>query len=333
MRMSRIMIFLYIALIGTPFVLLLLAVSYVYPLGVSQALLLTLAGMGALVFAVFGYFEVFHHGFRGPAKVPVVLGESQLAIESHGIDKSGKKIIAFKIRRFNNKSKKLEEDVYKYEADSLTNVLGALIDIKTRHDQTLSMRYSCRMGICGSCGMVVNGKPSLACETNVFEVAGNDEVVVEPMQGHPLLKDLVTDFDDFFEKHLSVSPRLQRNDVREQRAAKQEYRQTTEQLDKFLPYSYCIMCGLCQDACPVVNTNPRFVGPQALSQVYRYYKDSRDQAKDKRIFEADTLDGIWGCEFAGACSKVCPKGVDPASAIQLLKGDVMSDFAKKERVG
>jgi succinate dehydrogenase / fumarate reductase, iron-sulfur subunit len=331
MRTSRPMVVLYLALIGTPLILVLLSLSYAYPVGVSHSLLILLAGIGFVVFSVFGFFEVFVHKRTTKNPLPLVVGETQIVSAPQTEGDSERMQINFKVRRFNNQTKSLEENIYRYEADRLTTVLGALIDIKARKDQTLSMRYSCRMGICGSCGMVVNGKPSLACETNVFDVAKKGEVTIEPMQGHPLLKDLVTDFDDFFEKHLSVSPRLYRKDVKEQFAAKQEYKQTQEELDKFLPYSYCIMCGLCVDACPVVNTNPNFVGPQALSQAYRYYKDSRDQADGKRIFEADTIEGIWGCEFAGACSKVCPKGVDPAAAIQLLKSDVMKNLAVEEK--
>ena len=89
------------------------------------------------------------------------------------------------------------------------------------------------------------------------------------------------------------------------------------------------MCGLCLDACPVVNSNPNFVGPQALSQAYRYHADSRDQGGKKRLFDVDTVDGAWGCEFAGSCSKACPKGVDPAAAIQLLKGEIMKNISKR----
>ena len=85
------------------------------------------------------------------------------------------------------------------------------------------------------------------------------------------------------------------------------------------------MCALCIDACPVTNTNPDFVGPQALSQVYRYHKDSRDQEGQKRLDYVDTLTGAWGCEYAGACSKVCPKGVDPAAAIQMLKAELVEN--------
>ena len=215
-----------------------------------------------------------------------------------------------------------KESAYTVAADRFTTVLDALIHVKEKEDATLSMRYSCRMGICGSCAMVVNGKPSLACETNLLSL-GTDKVTVGPMEAHPLLRDLVTDFDDFFEKHRSVMPWLVRKDEKEKFRPEAEYRQTSREVDYYLPFSYCIKCGLCVDACPVSNVNASYAGPQALAQAYRYNSDSRDQGEKERLEKLDTLDGAWGCEFLGACSVVCPKGVDPALAIQLLKLDLM----------
>ncbi len=327
MRASRYMIFLYIAMIGTPilFILRLFAAAY-YP--VYTFMLTVLIGLGLLIFGALGFVEVFVHKGNSNA-LKVVQGGSHMGKE--GALKKGARYVTFRIRRFNSQEKALKEESYRHSADKFTTVLDSLICIKSTQDQTLAMRYSCRMGICGSCGMVVNGKPVLACETNVLENAKNDEITIEPMLGHPLLKDLVTDFDDFFEKHMSVNPGLYRSDPKEKYKAKKEYAQTREQIDKFLPYSYCIMCGLCLDACPVINTNPEFVGPQALAQAYRYYSDSRDQNRLKRLLETDTIDGVWGCEFAGACSKVCPKGVDPAAAIQMLKSDLMAKVLTDEK--
>jgi succinate dehydrogenase / fumarate reductase iron-sulfur subunit len=207
-------------------------------------------------------------------------------------------------------------------ADQFTSVLDILVSVKEKQDHTLSMRYSCNMGICGSCGMVINGKPRLACETNVFSL-GTPTIHVGPMEAHPILRDLVTDFDEFFDKHRSVKPWLVREDTEEKFKAEREYPQSRSQVDNFLDFAQCIKCGLCVDACPVSNTNPHFVGPQALAQAYRYNSDSRDQGEKERLDSLDRLDGVWGCEFAGACSEVCPKGVDPALTIQRLKIDIM----------
>ena len=92
-----------------------------------------------------------------------------------------------------------------------------------------------------------------------------------------------------------------------------EYPQTSSQVDYFLDFAHCISCGLCVDACPVSNTNTEFVGPQALGQAYRYNSDSRDQGEKMRLNRLDSMEGVWGCEYAGACSEVCPKGVIPRS--------------------
>lgn len=222
------------------------------------------------------------------------------------------------VKRFDPQAKAFRVVSYSVEVDEYTTVLGALIAIKERLDPTLSVRYSCRMGICGSCGMVINGRPRLACETNVLRECGR-RVFVEPMLGHPVLRDLVCDFEPFFSKHRSVKPWLIRRDREEKFRAEKEYLQTSVEVDEYLPFSYCIKCGLCVDACPVSNLNPAFLGPQALSQAYRYIADSRDEGGDVRLEAVDSFEGVWGCEFLGACSAVCPKGVDPALAIQLLK--------------
>jgi succinate dehydrogenase / fumarate reductase iron-sulfur subunit len=230
------------------------------------------------------------------------------------------------IRGFDTKIRQFRSRLYEIKERKFASVLDALIHIKEKRDATVSFRYSCRMGICGSCAMVINGKPRLACETNVFkELESRDSIVVAPMEGHPILKDLVNDFDDFFEDHKSVKPWLFRKDKKEKFAAKKEYKQSEKERDGFLTFSECIKCGLCYDACPVVNTNRDFIGPQALSQAYRYYKDSRDQAGQSRLIEVDSLKGAWGCEFSGSCSKVCPKGVDPALAIQSLKFEIIKN--------
>ncbi len=228
------------------------------------------------------------------------------------------KTVELEVKRYDPEAGAFRRERYQVRADRFTTVLDALIDVKERLDPTLALRYSCNMGICGSCGMVINGRPRLACETNIFSL-GSGRLSVAPMEAHPLLRDLVTDFDDFFQKHSSVSPWLVREDRQEQFDAGQEYVQTDGQVDYFLNFAHCIKCGLCVDACPVSNTNPHFLGPQALSQAYRYNSDSRDQGEKERLESIDTMDGLWGCEFAGACSEVCPKGVDPALTIQLLK--------------
>ena len=232
----------------------------------------------------------------------------------------GKEIrtISLKVKRWRPESASFTESIYEVKADRFTTLLDMLISVKETQDNTLSLRFSCNMGICGSCGMVVNGRPRLACETNVFSL-NTDAITVGPMEGHPLVRDLVTDLHEFFDKHKSVSPWLVRKDMDEKYRAEKEYPQTPSQVDYFLDFAHCISCGLCVDACPVSNTNTEFVGPQALGQAHRYNSDSRDEGETLRLNKLDSMNGVWGCEYAGACSEVCPKGVDPALTIQLMK--------------
>ena len=227
----------------------------------------------------------------------------------------------FLVNVFDRESESFKTKTFNIRVNNLTTVLDALIEIKEGIDPTISFRYSCRMGICGSCAMVIDGEPKLACETTVYKE--NSSVIrVEPMRGHPLLKDLVTDFDDFFSNHSDINPWIIRKNGQEKYDVNKEFYQTDKDIDKFLPFAECIKCGLCLDACPVVNTNKEFLGPQAIAQAYRYYSDSKDEGKELRLEYLDTLKGAWGCEFAGACSDVCPKNVDPALAIQLLKLEI-----------
>jgi succinate dehydrogenase / fumarate reductase iron-sulfur subunit len=179
------------------------------------------------------------------------------------------------------------------------------------------------MASCGSCGMKINGIPRLACYTKISDLDTNT-ITCEPLPNFPYIRDLVTDFSQFFKHHRSVMPFIQNKKADIPNVNElSEYEQTPQDLDKFLQFSYCIKCGLCYSACPTVATDLKFPGPQALSQAYRYLADSRDSDKSKRLKVIDTSHGIWRCHFAGSCSHVCPKGVDPALGIQLLRSHLL----------
>jgi succinate dehydrogenase / fumarate reductase iron-sulfur subunit len=208
-------------------------------------------------------------------------------------------------------------------------VLSALLYVKEKLDHSIAIRFSCRMACCGSCGMKINGLPRLACYTQVTEL-GSGPITVEPLPHYPLVRDLVTEFDGFFQKQRSVKSYLVRQNKAEQDTSDLAYAQDPRELDDFLQFSYCIKCGLCNAACPTVASDSHFIGPQALGQAYRYVADSRDEGADERIRIIDSPHGIWRCHFAGACSFVCPKGVDPALAIQRLRKLVV---AKPKRKG
>ena len=197
-------------------------------------------------------------------------------------------------------------------------VLDALNHIKDTEDGTLTYRWSCRMGICGSCGMMVNGEPKLTCATFLSTYAERgDTIRVEPLRYFPVVRDLVTELTDFLGKLKKVKPWLIRKD--EPALSQGEFLQTPEQVDRYKQFSMCINCTLCYAACPVVGLDPIFVGPAALALAQRYNLDSRDQGSSERMAQLAHPDGVWGCTFVGECTRVCPKHVDPAGAIQQYK--------------
>ncbi|MGQ0551501.1 MAG: succinate dehydrogenase/fumarate reductase iron-sulfur subunit [Armatimonadota bacterium] len=195
-------------------------------------------------------------------------------------------------------------------------VLDALNHIKDQIDGTLTYRWSCRMGVCGSCGMMINGVPKLSCAAFLKEYYPSP-VRVEPLANFPIARDLVIVLDDFMEKLTAVKPWIIRDDERP--TSDGEYRQTPTELYRYKQFSMCINCMLCYAACPVYALEPRFVGPAAIALAARYNLDSRDQGRSEREEIVAGPDGIWDCTFVGECTTVCPKDVDPAGAIQQSK--------------
>jgi fumarate reductase iron-sulfur subunit len=204
-------------------------------------------------------------------------------------------------------------------------VLDALNHVKEEQDPTLSFRWSCRMGVCGSCGMMVNGEPKLTCETFVRDY-DTETIKIEPLSHFPVVRDLVINMDDFMEKLPTVSPWL----IREQHddPDEGEYRQTPAQVAHYKRFSMCINCMLCYSACPVYGLDSTFTGPAVLALAERYNLDSRDQGQADRADVVTAHEGIWECTYVGACTEVCPKDVDPAGAIQMLKLSYALDWAK-----
>lgn len=206
-------------------------------------------------------------------------------------------------------------------------VLDALLWVKEHLDPGVAFRYSCRMGICGSCGMLINGEPQLGCETQIADL-GTDVVEIGPLPSYPVLRDVVTDFTDFFSHHRRIKPYLIRKENGDAGPPEREFLQMEEQKLDYYQFTMCIMCGLCDAACPIVAIDREFLGPQALAQAYRFAADSRDQGWPDRAAVVDTPHGCFRCELAGSCSAVCPKGVDPMMGTQLLKRMVL-----RRRVG
>jgi len=249
-------------------------------------------------------------------------------------DSKGTKDILFVVRRYNPET---DGAPYNQEYTVLVEpgmtVLDGLHQIKNTQDATLVWRFSCRMGVCGSCGMLINGKPTLACNTQILHVT--DRVLtVGPLPNFEIIKDLIPDLQPMFAKHISGRPHIHRDDWDPRAAPADEYYQTPEELIRFLQFSYCIKCGSCMAACPTLARDKSYLGPMPLAQVHRYNVDTRDGGFNERKKIAGGSAGVARCHYAGECSNVCPKGVDPARAIQLMKRDLVFSYLRlKKRKG
>jgi succinate dehydrogenase / fumarate reductase iron-sulfur subunit len=241
--------------------------------------------------------------------------------ESSTQDPSIIKTVRYEVLRYNPAGKEAPHlENYSVPVTKGMTVLDGLTWIKEHLDASLSWRSSCRMGICGSCGMFINGLPRLACNNQIVHLH-SDRVVVKPLPNYDIIRDLVPDLEDLFDKHRSVKPYLIRKDLEEQNNPTGEFFQSQEELVNYIQFAYCIKCGLCMSACPTVATSEDYVGPQPLAAGWRYMADSRDEGSKQRQDAMYSSYGVYRCHFAGACSQVCPKGVDPAMAIQLAKRD------------
>jgi len=195
-------------------------------------------------------------------------------------------------------------------------ILDALNHIKNNIDGTLSYRWSCRMGVCGSCGMMVNDKPVLTCAKFLEEYLPGP-IKIAPLNYFAIIRDLVVNTDGFMDNVKRVKPWLITDQAKP--VSDGEYKQTPDEKSDYEQYSMCINCMLCYSACPVVGLEPEFVGPAAIALAQRYNYDNRDEGNDQRHEELLADGGIFSCTLVGECSVVCPKGVDPAEAIQRYK--------------
>jgi fumarate reductase iron-sulfur subunit len=208
-------------------------------------------------------------------------------------------------------------------------ILDALNYVKENLDTTLSYRWSCHMMVCGSCGMMVNGEPSLTCKTFVRDLP--EKVRIEPLAHFPIERDLVVVLDDVMDKLQRAQPWIIRHE--DPPAEDQEYIQSRAALYKFKQYTMCVNCMCCYAACPQYGLDPSFIGPAALALAHRYNRDSRDQGQSDRLDILADYHGVWDCSFVGACSEVCPKSVDPAAAIQQMKVDGAIEWWKQKLPG
>lgn len=190
-------------------------------------------------------------------------------------------------------------------------VLDALTMLKDK-DPTISYRRSCREGVCGSDGMNMNGKNGLACITPVSEVIKDNVLVLRPLPGLPVIRDLVVDMGLFYKQYEKIKPYL----INDTPVPAIERLQSPEDRDKLDGLYECILCACCSTACPSFWWNPdKFVGPAGLLQSYRFLADSRDTATEERLSELDDPFSVFRCRGIMNCVSVCPKGLNPTKAI------------------
>ena len=253
------------------------------------------------------------------------------------------------------------------EADPTERVLDVLLTIKRDQDATLSFRYSCAHGVCGSDAMRINGRERLACKTLVRDVTGAGTeagagkapaagtaaagkaaqaaaapepaanqtapdgtavIRVEPLRHFPVERDLVVDQTEFIRRLRSVAPYLLPAEGVAPDNGK-EILQTQQQHAQFEDATKCISCGACFSACPVLETNPRFLGPAAIVQAARFVEDSRDWGLAPRLDALDRADGIWACENHFECTRVCPREIKVTKLINLMKRRVTQERTRR----
>jgi succinate dehydrogenase / fumarate reductase, iron-sulfur subunit len=199
-----------------------------------------------------------------------------------------------------------------------TPVLTGLLRIRDEIDPTLTLRYSCRSAICGSCAMLVNSKSRLACRTPVGpEVKEHGRIVIDPMRNQPVLRDLVVDQRPFWHRYEQMEPHLILDPHRPM-PTDAPTQMFPAQVERFKGTPRCISCASCYSACPAVEADPEFPGPMALAKLYRFVVDPRDGAAQGRLRKIQTS-GLWLCLRCHLCTEACPKDVRPSERIRDLK--------------
>jgi succinate dehydrogenase/fumarate reductase iron-sulfur protein len=249
-----------------------------------------------------------------------------------------------KILRYDPETDERRYDTFPIEPVPGMTVLAALFAVQEQYDDSLAFRYSCRGAVCGTCAVLVNKVPRLACRTQVNALLAGEpaleldpdplfavtepfdpreEILVEPLPHLPVIRDLVVDWSPFFEHYRSVEPVFRPKDE----APEKERLMEPAAVHALEAYTNCILCAACFGACPVNGKNPAYPGPAALAKLYRFHIDPREAKDGSRLALADRPDGWWACEFHTNCKKVCPKGVPPNVAI----GRARAELGDRER--
>ena len=241
--------------------------------------------------------------------------------------------LTLKVFRFNAETDYLPHyDTIEMEVDPKEVVLDLLNRIKWEHDGSFTYRRSCRHGICGSCAIKVNGRSTLACKERVVDMVETfgTELILEPVSKKRAVKDMVVDKADFWKKYDAVKPWL----VAEiDEHPQMENIIPPSEAEKLEDADYCIQCGCCYYACPVVEVNEDYLGPAAFEKAYRFTADVRDHAKKERLEIVDQLgQGVWDCVKCFECAEACPKHIDPIGKITKLHNQIFEEGVAKSNV-
>lgn len=245
-----------------------------------------------------------------------------------------------KVYRYHDGMDSSHYDTFELEPSPGMTVLGALFEFQKKLDDSLAFHYSCRGAVCGTCAMLINKVPRLACRTQLTPLLKGehqiplapypaieetvpwnpeDEVLVEPLPHLQVIRDLIVDMSTFFKYYRFVEP-VFRPSLPE---LEKERLMDPAALQELELYTNCILCAACFGACPVDGENPEYLGPAALAKLYRFHIDPREANGTERLERADIPNGWWACQFHGHCFLVCPKGVPPITAITKARAELM----------
>lgn len=214
-------------------------------------------------------------------------------------------------------------DRFKIKVRKYMNILDGLFEILDTQDGSLAFRYACRGAVCGSCSMLINGKPRLACQT-LIERLKTDVIKLEPLRHLNVIKDLIVDMNPFFEKLKTIKPYFVSG-----RSLETEFLQSPKHRLMIDNSVNCILCDLCDAACPIISFKTDFLGPASLVKAHRFIFDSRDEALKNRLKRVNTALGVWSCRTIAYCTDVCPKVVNPSRCISALKRKLISGLFRK----
>ncbi|THJ67923.1 succinate dehydrogenase iron-sulfur subunit [Arthrobacter echini] len=229
--------------------------------------------------------------------------------------------VTLKVRRYNPEiSDEAHWDEWKLTMYGTDRVLDALHKVKWEHDGSVSFRRSCAHGVCGSDAMRINGRNRLACKTLLKDLDTSKPILVEPIKGLPVEKDLIVDMEPFFQSYREIMPFL----ISKGHSPTKERLQSAEERERYDDTTKCILCAACTSSCPVFWTDGQYFGPAAIVNAHRFIFDSRDDAGDMRLEILNDKEGVWRCRTTFNCTEACPRGIQVTKAISEVKQAILT---------